>query len=217
MTKRTRLPAKDRKALILANARAIFAQSGYEAARTQEIAKRSGVSEALMYRHFPSKEALYRAVLREVIREQDASYETLTLQELNGRAIVRNLKAYFTIVVGSSEPSFKEGFRLLLASLVGDTNFATLVYRRAQRLMNHRITAALQNAREAGEVIGREFSPANTSLFTEHVGTVLNVLATNVERSPYHGNEAELIRDAVWFCCRGVGFTDEAIERHLRD
>ncbi len=217
MTKRTRLPAKDRKALILANARAIFAQSGYEAARTQEIAKRSGVSEALMYRHFPSKEALYRAVLREVIREQDASYETLTLQELNGRAIVRNLKAYFTIVVGSNEPRFKEGFRLLLASLVGDTNFATLVYRRAQRLMNHRITAALQNARDAGEVTGREISPSNTSLFTEHVGTVLNVLATNVERSPYQGNEAELIRDAVWFCCRGVGFTDEAIERHLRD
>lgn len=217
MIKRTRLTAKDRKALILANARAIFAQSGYEAARTQEIARCSGVSEALMYRHFPSKEALYRAVLREVIREQDESYDALTLQELNGRAIVRNLRAYFTIVVGSGEPRIKEGFRLLLASLVGDTNFATLVYRRAQRLMNHRIAAALNRARDAGEIIGREISVANTSLFTEHVGTVLNVLATNVERSPYQGDLDALIRDAVWFCCRGVGFTDEAIERHMRD
>jgi AcrR family transcriptional regulator len=217
VTKRTRLPAKDRKALILANARAIFAQSGYEAARTQDIARCSGVSEALMYRHFPSKEALYRAVLREVIREQDASYETLTLQELSGRAVVRNLLAYFTIVVDHNHPHIKEGFRLLLASLVGDTNFATLVYRRAQRLMNHRISAALQNARDAGDIIGREISVANTSLFTEHVGTVLNVLATKIERSPYQGNAEELVRDAVWFCCRGVGFTDEAIERHLRD
>jgi hypothetical protein len=25
------------------------------------------------------------------------------------------------------------------------------------------------------------------------------------------------VRDAVWFCCRGVGFTDEAIARHLAD
>lgn len=70
MSKRTRLTAKDRKALILANARAIFAQNGYEAARTQDIARHSGVSEALMYQHFPSKEALYRAVLREVIRDR---------------------------------------------------------------------------------------------------------------------------------------------------
>lgn len=217
MTKRTRLPAKDRKALILANARAIFAQNGYEAARTQEIAKRSGVSEALMYRHFPSKEALYRAVLREVIREQDASYEILGLQELNGRALVRNLHAYFSLVIGPSQVRFKEGFRLLLASLIGDARFATLVYRRAHRLMNHRLTAALRQARDAGEVVGREISVANTSLFTEHVGTVLNVLASNVERSPYHGKTEDLIRDAVWFCCRGVGFTDEAIERHLRD
>lgn len=213
--KRTRLAAKDRKALILSNARAIFAQCGYEAARTQDIAKRSGVSEALMYRHFPSKVALYRAVLREVIREQDASYETLNLQELTGRALVRNLHTYFRIVVDPAPSQFKEGFRLLLASLVGDTNFANLVYRRAHRLMNHRITQALANAREAGEITGREISVRNTSLFTEHVGTVLNVLTTDAARSPYDGNADELARDAAWFCCRAVGFTDAAIASHL--
>lgn len=217
MIKRIRLPARERRAIILANARAIFAQCGYEAARTQDIARQSGVSEALMYRHFPSKEVLYRAVLRDVIRDQDASYEKLSLQEFNGRALVRNLHAYFSIVVDPDEVRIREGFRLLLASLVGDTGFATLVYRRANRLMNHRITAALRNAREAGEIVGREISVRNTSLFSEHVGTVINVLATNIERSPYEGSAEDLVRDAVWFSCRAVGFTDEAIERHLQD
>lgn len=217
MIKRIRLPARERRAIILANARAIFAQCGYEAARTQDIARQSGVSEALMYRHFPSKEVLYRAVLRDVIRDQDASYEKLSLQEFNGRALVRNLHAYFSIVVDPDEVRIREGFRLLLASLVGDTGFATLVYRRANRLMNHRITAALRNAREAGEIVGREISVRNTSLFSEHVGTVINVLAANIERSPYEGSAEDLVRDAVWFCCRAVGFTDEAIERHLQD
>lgn len=217
MNKRIRLPAHERRAVILAKARAIFAQSGYEAARTQDIARDSGVSEALMYRHFPSKEALYRAVLRDVIREQDANYEILSLQEFNGRALVQNLKTYFSIVVDPEQVRLREGFRLLLASLVGDTGFATLVYRRAHRLMNHRIAAALQNAREAGEIVGREISVRNTSLFSEHVGTVINVLAANIERSPYEGSPEDLVRDAVWFCCRGVGFTDEAIERHLQD
>lgn len=217
MNKRIRLPAHERRAVILAKARAIFAQSGYEAARTQDIARESGVSEALMYRHFPSKEVLYRAVLRDVIRDQDASYEKLSLQEFNGRALIRNLHAYFSIVVDPDEVRIREGFRLLLASLVGDTGFATLVYRRAHRLMNHRITAAMRHAREAGEIVGREISVRNTSLFTEHVGTVLNVLATRAERSPYEGSTEDIVRDAVWFCCRAVGFTDEAIARHLRD
>lgn len=214
---RIRLPAKERRTLILDKARAIFAQCGYEAARTQDIARQSGVSEALMYRHFPSKEVLYRAVLRDVIRDQDASYEKLSLQEFNGRALVRNLHAYFSIVVDPAEIRIREGFRLLLASLVGDTNFATLVYRRAHRLMHHRISTALRNAREAGDVVGRQISVTNTSLFTEHVGTVLNVLVTKAERSPYEGDTNELVRDAVWFCCRAVGFTDDAITRHLRD
>lgn len=215
--KRTRLPAKERRTLILDNARAIFARCGYDAARTQDIARQSGVSEALMYRHFPSKEVLYRAVLRDVIRDQDASYEKLSLQEFSGRALVRNLHAYFSIVVDPAEIRIREGFRLLLASLVGDTNFATLVYRRAHRLMHHRISTAVHHAREAGDVVGRQISVTNTSLFTEHVGTVLNVLATKAERSPYEGDTDELVRDAVWFCCRAVGFTDDAITRHLQD
>jgi AcrR family transcriptional regulator len=214
---RTRLPANERKAVILANARAVFAQSGYEAARTQEIARRSGVSEALMYRHFPSKEALYRAVLREVIHEQNQSYELLALSELNGRELVRNLRTYFKIVVGRDEPGVKEGFRLLLASITSDANFAKLVYRRAHRLMNDRIAQALQTAREAGDIHGRLLSVRNTSLFSEHIGSILNVLAGELERTPYEGDTEEIVRDAVWFCCRAVGFTDQAIERHLQD
>jgi AcrR family transcriptional regulator len=215
--KRTRLSANERKTVILANARAIFAQSGYEAARTQDIARRSGVSEALMYRHFPSKAALYRAVLREVIHEQDASYALLSLQDLNGRALVRNLQTYFRIVVSPEKSGVKEGFRLLTASMIGEARFASLVYRRAQRLMNHRIAAALQNARTAGDITGRSISVDNTSLFTEHVGALLNILSADVERAPYDGRGEDLVRDAVWFCCRGVGFTDEAIARHLAD
>lgn len=211
---RKRLKASERKAIILANARRIFSAHGYEAARTQDIARKSGVSEALMYRHFPSKQALYRAVLREVIQEQDASIEALTISELNGAAFIRNLRAYFAFVVNPADSPIKEGFRLLLASLAGDTDFATLVYRRSQRLMNKRLTEALRAAQAAGDiVVDREISVQNTSMFTEHVGTMLNALARNTRRSPYVGTPDEIVRDGVWFCCRGVGFTDEAIAR----
>ena len=213
--KRTRLSASERKALILASARRIFSRHGYEAARTQEIARESGVSEALMYRHFPSKQALYRAVLRQTIREQDESYDVLGLQELTGRGLVTNMRDYFTLVASDGNEHFKEGFRLLLASLTGDGSFATLVYRRSRRLMGERIRLALEQARKDGDIVGIAIDDRNTSMFIEHVGTMLNAIRSlGPQAAIYEGDTGQIVRNAVWFCCRGIGFTDAALERH---
>ena len=43
------------------------------------------------------------------------------------------------------------------------------------------------------------------------------MLAAEREGSPYEGDAGEIVNDAVWFCRRAAGFTDEAIERHLRN
>lgn len=214
---RSRMTGAERRLLILESARRVFSKHGYEAARTQEIARGSGVSEALLYRHFPSKQALYRAVLRQTIREQNASYDVLGIEELNGRGLVRNLRAYFGFAVSDAPDPIKEGFRLLVASVAGDGSFASLVYRRANRMMAHRVSAALEAARADGDVVGVALSQRNTSMFIEHVGTMLNTIAMNPARLPYEGDADRVAREAVWFCCRGLGFTDEAIARHCTD
>jgi AcrR family transcriptional regulator len=59
----TRLSGEQRKPQIVAAARRLFAQRGYDATTTREIATEAGVSDALIYRHFPGKEALLRAVV----------------------------------------------------------------------------------------------------------------------------------------------------------
>ncbi|WP_308286348.1 TetR/AcrR family transcriptional regulator [Actinomycetospora endophytica] len=59
----TRLPAQQRRPQIVAAARRLFAQRGYDATTTREIAAAAGVSDALIYRHFPGKEALLRAIV----------------------------------------------------------------------------------------------------------------------------------------------------------
>jgi AcrR family transcriptional regulator len=58
-----RLPAHDRRAQILDAAFEVFAEKGFHGTRTRELAQRAGVSEALVFRHFPTKEALIRAIL----------------------------------------------------------------------------------------------------------------------------------------------------------
>lgn len=53
----------EKKAQILQAALRLFAQQGYDATPTSQIAREAGVSEGGMFRHFPSKEALMLAVL----------------------------------------------------------------------------------------------------------------------------------------------------------
>ena len=61
-----RLPASDRRAQILDAAFEVFAEKGFHGTRTRELAKRAGVSEALVFSHFPTKEALIRAIIDRV-------------------------------------------------------------------------------------------------------------------------------------------------------
>jgi AcrR family transcriptional regulator len=52
------VPRPSRQAEILDAALAVFAEHGYDAARVRHIAQRAGVSDAALYRHYPSKEAV---------------------------------------------------------------------------------------------------------------------------------------------------------------
>ena len=55
--------ASDRRTQLLNTALDIFAKRGYNGATTKEIAAAAGVTEAVIFRHFPTKQALYQAVL----------------------------------------------------------------------------------------------------------------------------------------------------------
>jgi AcrR family transcriptional regulator len=64
VTRRTRLPASERRALVIEAAIAEFAQRGYEAASIGRIAAAAGVSRTVLYDHFDSKQELFAELLR---------------------------------------------------------------------------------------------------------------------------------------------------------
>lgn len=63
----TRFSAADRREQILDVATSLFAQQGFRGTTTRLIAERAAVNEALIFRHFPSKEELYWAVIERKI------------------------------------------------------------------------------------------------------------------------------------------------------
>ncbi|MDE2436311.1 MAG: TetR/AcrR family transcriptional regulator [Sphingomonadales bacterium] len=214
---RKRLPGEERRAQIVAAARQVFSQHGYDGAKTLQIARAAKVSEALVYRHFPSKLALYRAVLRQVFLEQDESLRELGIHEAGTGGLIRSIHAFMRSVTGTGDETDRDRHRMTLASLAGDGSYASLIYRRSQRRGRKAIAASHAAARAECDMAGVELDPDATAMFIEHVGTMIGAItALPAQAWPYGIGGEELARQATWFCCRGIGLSDAAIARHLR-
>jgi AcrR family transcriptional regulator len=60
----TRLTGPNRRRRIMRAALLLFSEKGFDATTTKEIAQAAGISEAVIFRHFESKDELYAAILR---------------------------------------------------------------------------------------------------------------------------------------------------------
>jgi AcrR family transcriptional regulator len=154
---RKRLPALERRALILEVARTLFAQNGFHGTGTTEIAAAAGCSEPIIYKHFASKQALFAAVLEECAIE---------MRDMLDRTLVEHsdpLEAYATFARRIvSEPRFIEITRLrtLALSLVHEPVIHEALLR-VSEMMRGRWTAILEEGQRQGTV--------RTDIVAEHV------------------------------------------------
>jgi AcrR family transcriptional regulator len=58
-----RLSREARRNLILDAATEVFGRLGFEATRMDDVAKAAGIAKGLVYKHFPSKDALFEALI----------------------------------------------------------------------------------------------------------------------------------------------------------
>ena len=93
---------------IVAAAMDVFAERGFAAARLEEVASRAGVSKGTLYLYFPSKDELFKAVIR--------------------AAILPNLQQAEALVAAAGGPCFPVLERLLrmVARLIATTRMAVI-------------------------------------------------------------------------------------------
>jgi AcrR family transcriptional regulator len=212
----TRLSSANRRASIIAAAKAVFARHGLEGARTQQIARTAGISEALLFRHFPTKTHIYRAVLREVVAEQNATFRLHGVVAPSTEGLLEILRRAIGHAMQGINASNSEGMRMVIGSLTADGGYARLIYRRALRLTLPELEKALAAARADGGITGRPLSATNAAMFVENVGTML-MMARCHERMaiPYDEDDDRTLRDAILFCARGMGIVEERITAFL--
>ncbi len=69
MPKRSAALAEDTRQSLIASGRTLFAEKGFAAAPTAEIAARAGVTEGAFFHHFANKRALFAAVFESLERD----------------------------------------------------------------------------------------------------------------------------------------------------
>jgi AcrR family transcriptional regulator len=108
------MTAAERRERILATSLELFAKRGFAATKTKDVARAAGVSEAMVFKLFPDKESLYRALIEAKIEEAE---RILPLADLAGsreppeRFFARIASVLFERI--EEDPSF---LRLLLFS-----------------------------------------------------------------------------------------------------
>ena len=120
MSATLRLPASDRRRQLIETALDFFARKGFEGTTTREIAAAAGVTEAIIFRHFPSKQALYTAVLdfHQEVGEFDscmAQWKTL-MDASDDEGLIRGL---IEAIIGSYRKDARVQRVLLYAALEG--------------------------------------------------------------------------------------------------
>jgi len=90
-TPQVRLPARDRRLQIMEAAKELFARQGFEGTTTRQIAESARVNEAIIFRHFPSKEDLYWAIIDRV--SELAGWQPALERQLNSGASDREIFA----------------------------------------------------------------------------------------------------------------------------
>jgi len=112
-----RFTALERREQILSEAAALFSEKGLNGTRVRDIADACGVTEAILYRHFPSKDALFEAALSEQIARHDTEGFLASLPE--GLSLEGTFQAVARLIldIGLEDPVIHR--LLLTASLSG--------------------------------------------------------------------------------------------------
>jgi AcrR family transcriptional regulator len=102
---RKRLTAADRKSTILTAAKRLFAEKGFHGVSVDMIARKVGISPAILYRHFPSKEALYEELLN-MMSCKRVSYVEAVVQEPSDFASVLHRLTQVYVLKVAEDPDY---------------------------------------------------------------------------------------------------------------
>jgi AcrR family transcriptional regulator len=210
-----RLDSEERRKIIVDAARPLFARKGFARTTTKEIAEAACVSEALVFKHFPSKAKLYEEIIR-IGCEADPAFEQLDALVPSTAALVELthfMVGHIVCGVCGSGDKMEGQHRLMASSHLEDGEYARLVFETIMERVYPKFAASLAAAERAGDLVATPVAPENRFWFGHHVAAMVAYVRLPGRDAPYRGAVGAVIDEATWFILRGIGLSDRAIAR----
>jgi AcrR family transcriptional regulator len=199
---RKRLPAEERRELILDAALEVFAGRGFHGSSIDEIAQAAGVSKALIYEHFPSKRDLHVSLLERNVQEIFERLADAAATSDPGEVRLRKGVDAFLEFVETRRDAFRMLFRDAVepevAELVASVQrqvgavVAGLIATEPRRIPAGAPTEQGERDRRAIEMVGQQLSGAVQSLaiwWGDHPDVPREVLVDSVMNFAWVGLE----------------------------
>jgi AcrR family transcriptional regulator len=160
----TRLPGPERRAAVVATACRVFAKSSYHGSTTAQIARETGVTEPVLYRHFASKRELYLACLDSVWQQVRVLWENAIEREQDS--------ANWLKAIGKAYLEARASARIVLVDLwiqalteAPDDPEIRRALRRQMREVHEFVAGVIRGAQERGGVLEDRDADAEAWIF----------------------------------------------------
>jgi AcrR family transcriptional regulator len=212
-----RMTSDLRRQLILSAAKRCFARHGFAGTTTKSVAAAAAISEGLLFKHFPSKAALYAEILAEECEADPDLAHLLGLEPSTGTLVelVRGMVRHFMQISDVPDEQEAQRLRLMTTSHLDDGEFARLLYAKIGDLIGPVFITSLDRAVAAGDASRIGSEPLNLFWFAHHTVLMAALTRLPVVRCLAYGNAADLERQLCQFILHGIGLNEAAIASHL--
>ncbi len=188
---------RERQASIISAATSLFAAKGFKGTTTRAIARTAGISEALVFKYFPTKRALYAAILAE-----KTSLSEL-LAAVDEAAQKQDDERVFTLIAGhrirrGTDPTL---LRLLLFSALEGHELSDMFFRNQHLVFYDYLAGYI--ARRTRDHAFRRVDPLTAA--RAFIGTIVyHRLLHEIFRVPAHRAPEDAVADYVTLFLDGL-------------
>jgi AcrR family transcriptional regulator len=194
------MPAHVRRADILAIAGRVFSTNGFVGTTTRDIAREIGITEAALYRYFPSKEAIYTAILEERLAAEDFVAPFEDAARAGDDIAVFGGLAHALLEMVERDPTF---LRLMLFSALEGHQLARPFQEKRVRRLREFLTSYIERRARSGAF--REIDPVLAA--RAFIGMVIDHLIVREvfgQHAEYPHTNAEVAEAFVSIFLRGM-------------
>jgi AcrR family transcriptional regulator len=205
-----RLGKEERKTQIVEAVLPLFSEKDINSVTSKEMAQAAGVSEALIYKHFPNKRELYESVFASICSDLAHELDALDNLEGNFESFMQFMRRFVDHVFGHDENFNRFLPKVIMRSIIEDGEFAKYFLQKIDAKVATFFSRCLKSCKKE-KLISIDLPPEDLAFWFSHHCVVMMkfMIQPGKQIVDYKKPTTELKKHLFFFLMRGIGFREE--------